>query len=73
MNNQEINDLNKGLTRRSQYERQSPYDHIGNWFPPQILKDLKSIENGAGAIRPVGRLAFFHNYDKIHNNLHKKP
>ncbi|MBF2057142.1 MAG: hypothetical protein IGQ45_07930 [Cyanobacterium sp. T60_A2020_053] len=65
MNKQEIDDLSKGLERRSEYERQSPYDHIGSWFPKQILKDVKSIENGAGAIRPVGRLAFFHNHSKI--------
>jgi hypothetical protein len=69
MNKQEINDLAIGLEKRSQYERQSPYDHIGSWFPPQILRDLKSIENGAGAIRPVGRLAFFHNYNKIQNAI----
>ncbi|WP_373480656.1 tubulin-like doman-containing protein [Geminocystis sp.] len=65
MNKQEIDDLSKGLERRSEYERESPYDHICSWFPKQILKDVKSIENGAGAIRPVGRLAFFHNYSKI--------
>lgn len=69
MNKQEIDDLSKGLERRSEYERQSPYDHIGTWFPKQILKDVKSIENGAGAIRPVGRLAFFHNYSKIHQAI----
>lgn len=65
MNKQEIDDLSKGLEQRSEYERESPYDHIGTWFPKQILKDVKSIENGAGAIRPVGRLAFFHNYSNI--------
>ncbi|BAQ63280.1 tubulin-like doman-containing protein [Geminocystis sp. NIES-3709] len=69
MNKQEIDDLTKGLERRSEYERQSPYDHIGSWFPKQTLKDVKSIENGAGAIRPVGRLAFFHNYTKIQSSI----
>lgn len=69
MNKQEIDDLSKGLERRNEYERTSPYDHIGKWFPKQILKDVKSIENGAGAIRPVGRLAFFHNYSKIHQAI----
>ncbi|MBL1209097.1 tubulin-like doman-containing protein [Geminocystis sp. GBBB08] len=69
MNKQEIDDLSKGLERRNPHERQSPYDHIGSWFPKQILKDVKSIENGAGAIRPVGRLAFFHNYSKIQNAI----
>lgn len=69
MNKQEIDDLSKGLERRNPHERTSPYDHIGTWFPKQILKDIKSIENGAGAIRPVGRLAFFHNYSKIHQAI----
>lgn len=69
MNKQEIDDLSKGLERRNPHERISPYDHIGTWFPKQILKDVKSIENGAGAIRPVGRLAFFHNYSKIHQAI----
>ena len=69
MNSQEIDDLAKGLERRSQHERQSPYDNIASWFPPQTLRDLKAIENGAGAIRPVGRLAFFHNYKKIHTAI----
>ncbi len=69
MNKQEIDDLSKGLERRNPHERTSPYDHIGTWFPKQILKDVKSIENGAGAIRPVGRLAFFHNYSKIHEAI----
>ncbi|WPF88135.1 tubulin-like doman-containing protein [Cyanobacterium aponinum AL20118] len=69
MNKQEIDDLSKGLERRNPHERTSPYYHIGTWFPKQILKDVKSIENGAGAIRPVGRLAFFHNYSKIHQAI----
>lgn len=61
MKAQEVDDLAKGLEKRSQYERQSPFDHIASWFPPQALKDVKSIEYGAGAMRPIGRLAFFHN------------
>lgn len=71
MNAQEVDDLARGLEKRSQYERQSPYDHIATWFPPQALKDVKSIEYGAGAIRPIGRLAFFHNrnFNKIQNAI----
>lgn len=61
----DINNIVQGLEHRSAYERQGPYDHIGCWLPPQILKDLKAIEEGAKGIRPVGRLAFFHNYRKI--------
>lgn len=71
MKAQEVDDLTRGLERRSQYERQSPFDHIANWFPPQALKDVKSIEYGAGAVRPIGRLAFFHNpnFNKIQNAI----
>lgn len=55
----------QGLERRSAYERYGPYDHIGRWFPPQLLRNIKAVEEGAKGIRPVGRLAFFHNYQKI--------
>ena len=65
MNSKEVNDLAQGLERRSAYEREGPYDHIGRWFSPQLLKNVKAIEEGASGIRPVGRLAFFHNYRKI--------
>ncbi len=65
MTSQEVDDLGRGLEKRSEYEREGPYDHIGNWFPPQLLKNIKAIEEGASGIRPVGRLAFFHNYRKI--------
>jgi hypothetical protein len=65
MSSQEVNDLTQGLEKRSHYEREGPYDHIGNWFAPQLLKNIKAIEDGASGIRPVGRLAFFHNYRKV--------
>lgn len=69
MNKQEVNDLVKELEKKEPFEGISPFDHISTWFPPQLLKDLKSIENGAGAIRPVGRLAFFHNHNKIQSAI----
>jgi Tubulin like len=65
MNSQEIDELVNGLTKRSDLNRQSPYDHIGSWLPPQLIRNVKAIEDGAGGIRPVGRLSFFHNYRKI--------
>ncbi|QLE51592.1 hypothetical protein FD724_28375 [Nostoc sp. C057] len=38
---------------------------VGRWFPPQLLRNIKAVEEGAKGIRPVGRLAFFHNYQKV--------
>ncbi|WP_026102087.1 tubulin-like doman-containing protein [Geminocystis herdmanii] len=69
MNKQEINDLVAGLEERNPHERTSPYNHIANWFPPQLVRNLQAIEDGAGAIRPVGRLAFFHNHNKIQSAI----
>lgn len=62
MTSTEVTNLVQGLKNRSTSASQSPYDHIGRWFPPQLLRDIKAVEEGAKAIRPVGRLAFFHNY-----------
>ncbi|MDJ0600934.1 MAG: tubulin-like doman-containing protein [Crocosphaera sp.] len=61
----EVENFKNGLERRSSYDRQGPYDHISLWFPTKLLGNIKAIEDGAKAIRPVGRLAFFHNYRKI--------
>ncbi|MBR8826818.1 MAG: SHOCT domain-containing protein [Gomphosphaeria aponina SAG 52.96 = DSM 107014] len=69
MNSKEVNDLSQGLERRNLYERESPYAHIASWFPPQILKNIKAIEEGASGIRPVGRLGFFHNFRKINTAI----
>ncbi|MDJ0620243.1 MAG: tubulin-like doman-containing protein [Calothrix sp. MO_192.B10] len=65
MSSDEVTMFVQGLERRSEYTRHGPYDHIGRWFPPQLLRDIKAVEEGAKGIRPVGRLAFFHNYQKI--------
>lgn len=65
MSSDEVNMFVRGLERRSEYNRHGPYDHIGRWFPPQLLRNIKAVEEGAKGIRPVGRLAFFHNYQKI--------
>ncbi|CBN58082.1 MULTISPECIES: tubulin-like doman-containing protein [Kamptonema] len=65
MTSAEVTNFVQGLERRSNYDRQGPYDHIARWFPPQLLRNIKAVEEGAKGIRPVGRLAFFHNYQKI--------
>lgn len=69
MKSQEIDDLTNGLKQRQNYDRENPYDHIGEWFSPHLLQNVKAIENGASGIRPIGRLAFFHNYRKIRDLL----
>jgi Tubulin like len=65
MTSQEIDQLIGGLQQQDEFDRQSPYDHIKSWLPPQLIRNVKAIEDGAGGIRPVGRLSFFHNYRKI--------
>lgn len=65
MTSSEVTMFVQGLEKRSEYTRHGPYDHIGMWFPPQLVRNIKAIEEGAKGIRPVGRLAFFHNYQKI--------
>ena len=65
MTSQEIDELVRGLERRGEFDSSSPYEHIGRWLPPQLIRNVKAIEDGAGGIRPVGRLSFFHNYQKI--------
>jgi len=65
MSSNEVTMFVDGLERRSEYNSYGPYDHIGMWFPPQLLRNIKAVEEGAKGIRPVGRLAFFHNYQKI--------
>lgn len=71
MSREQVNNLVQELSRRSSnYEGMpSVYSHIQEWFPPQLLNNLKAIDEGAQAIRPVGRLAFFHNYRKIKQAL----
>jgi len=65
MSSNEVTTFVEGLERRSEYSNYGPYDNIGIWFPPQLLRNIQAVEEGAKGIRPVGRLAFFHNYQKI--------
>ncbi len=66
----EVSDLIEGLEQcRYKSDQPSAYEHIAQWFPPQLLRNIKAIEQGAKGIRPVGRLAFFHNYLKIKNTI----
>jgi hypothetical protein len=44
--------------------------HVADWFYPN-LRDKGDLVQGAGAIRPYGRLAFFHNYDRVRTAIEK--
>lgn len=69
MDTNAINSFVQGMEQRLTYGRESPYDHIGLWFPPQLVRNIKAVEDGAKGIRPVGRLAFFHNYQNIKKTI----
>ncbi|HVG35964.1 MAG TPA: tubulin-like doman-containing protein [Pyrinomonadaceae bacterium] len=47
-------------------QRSSP--HIFSWLD-QKLSGMGAVVNGAGQVRPLGRLAFFHSYNDIRNKL----
>lgn len=65
MTTPEVDNFVRGLKRSLDLESRGPYENIRQWFPYGLLNDLKAVEEGAKGIRPVGRLAFFHNYRKI--------
>ena len=67
MTRSEVDNMTRELSRNVSNYDGSPgvHSNISSWFPPQLLTNLKAIDEGAQAIRPVGRLAFFHNYRKI--------
>ncbi len=63
MTSQDVDNLINELEHKTLFE--SAYSHIESWFHPKLKDHIKAIEDGAHGIRPVGRLAFFHNYLKI--------
>ncbi|WP_319422540.1 tubulin-like doman-containing protein [Pleurocapsa sp. FMAR1] len=67
MSRNEVSNFKEEMGRKSSNYEGSPgvYKNIECWFPPQLLRDLKAIDEGAQGIRPVGRLAFFHNHRQI--------
>ena len=49
------------------------YPHIWSWFPEALdALSSTSITQGASQIRPFGRLAFFHHYDKLRGEIERK-
>jgi hypothetical protein len=61
----DVNTFRQELEDQYKYNRPGPCNHIARWFPPQLVKHIKAIQDGAHGIRPVGRLTFFHNFRKI--------
>lgn len=59
---------NHGRRQKNQYVT-NPDDNIFEWFPDQLIRNLSTIEHGAGAIRAVGRFALFKNYTAIKEAL----
>ncbi|NCR10529.1 MAG: zinc-ribbon domain-containing protein [Microcystis aeruginosa LG13-11] len=41
------------------------YPWINSWFPPELERNITSLEAGAGQIRACGRFALFCNYHEI--------
>lgn len=57
----------------------NPHQHeermrLTKWLDKEALEDLKSdyVSGGAGNIRMIGRLAFFHNYDTIKREVNHR-
>lgn len=49
------------------------YPHIWSWFPKALDNiNSTSITQGAGQNRPCGRLAFFHHYKKLREEIQRK-
>jgi len=57
------------ITNVSQFtQRLNLYPHIAEWLYPN-LSDIGDLKEGAGAIRPYGRLAFFVHQRNIRTNI----
>jgi hypothetical protein len=47
----QVTELVQGLEQcRSNHHQPSPYEHIARWFPPQLLRNIKAIDQGAKGI-----------------------
>lgn len=67
MTSQEVDNLLHELEHPPLFE--AAYSNIESWFDPRLKNHTTAIEDGANGIRPVGRLAFFHNYIMIKNAI----
>ncbi|MCS7225799.1 MAG: hypothetical protein NZ821_02265 [Gloeomargarita sp. SKYB31] len=60
-----VNEFKSNYERRQKNGGNTPDDNILEWFPDQLVRNLNTIEHGAGAVRAVGRFALFKNYAQI--------
>lgn len=63
-----INNIHAGVQAIDSALNNSANSGIADWFPAMNHAN-NTIQNGAAAIRPYGRLAFFINYSKISSQL----
>jgi len=55
------------------FRRRQTYDHIFKWLHPSVESlGSQMLINGAGMVRPCGRLAFFNHYEEIRERLESK-
>jgi rubrerythrin len=54
-----------GKQVREMVTEMEKYPWISSWFPPELERNITSLEAGAGQIRACGRFAFFCNYHEI--------
>lgn len=47
----------------------NPDKVVLEWFPKSLIQNTSAIRDGAGAVRPVGRLALFKNINNIERSL----
>jgi len=66
----EVNEFKENYNRyQTDPNINNPDRNILEWFPGELVRNLNTIEHGAGAVRAVGRFALFKNYEKIRGAL----
>ena len=60
-----------GMEVETRLRNMERFPWIEKWFPPELEKNISSLEAGAGQIRACGRFAYFCNYAKIQKDLRK--
>lgn len=58
-----------GMEVETRLNNMEKFPWIEKWFPPELEKNISSLEAGAGQIRACGRFAFFCNYGKVQTDL----
>ena len=58
-----------GIEVETRLDSMERFPWIEKWFPPELEKNISSLEAGAGQIRACGRFALFCNYAKIQQDF----